>query len=44
MTRWQKVHYDGWLVAEMESRYRFAPDQQFFDTSAAMDRVIAGSL
>jgi len=36
-----KVHYDGWLVAEMESRYHFAPDQQFWDTAAAIDRFIA---
>ena len=28
----KKVGYDGWLIAEMESRYRHAPDQQFFDT------------
>jgi hexulose-6-phosphate isomerase len=39
-----KVGYDGWLIAEMESRYRFAPDQQFYDTSQAMDRLIAGRL
>jgi L-ribulose-5-phosphate 3-epimerase len=39
-----KVGYDGWLVAEMERRYKFAPDQQFYDTSAAMDRVISGRL
>jgi len=39
----KKVGYDGWLIAEMESRYRHAPDQQFFDTAAAMDRVISGS-
>ncbi|HEX4167461.1 MAG TPA: sugar phosphate isomerase/epimerase family protein [Bryobacteraceae bacterium] len=39
-----KVHYDGWLIAEMESRYRFAPDQQFIDTSAAMSRVISRNL
>jgi L-ribulose-5-phosphate 3-epimerase len=39
-----KVGYDGWLVAEMERRYKFAPDQQFYDTSAAMDRVITGRL
>lgn len=37
-----KVGYDGWLIAEMERRYRYAPDQQFYDTSAAMDRVISG--
>jgi len=36
-----KVHYDGWLIAEMESRYHFAPDQQFWDTAAAIDRFIA---
>jgi len=36
-----KVSYDGWLIAEMESRYRFAPDQQFWDTAAAIDRFIA---
>jgi L-ribulose-5-phosphate 3-epimerase len=39
-----KVHYDGWLVAEMEGRYRYAPDQQIFDTSAAMARLITGQL
>ena len=39
-----KVGYDGWLVAEMEARYRYAPDQQFFDTARAMDRLIAGTL
>jgi len=39
-----KVGYDGWLVAEMESRYRFAPDQQFYDTAAAIDRFISGRL
>jgi L-ribulose-5-phosphate 3-epimerase len=39
-----KVSYDGWLVAEMEARYRFAPDQQFFDTAQAMDRLISGRL
>jgi len=39
-----KVGYDGWLVAEMEARYQYAPDQQVFDTSAAMKRFIEGSL
>ena len=39
-----KVAYDGWLIAEMEARYHYAPDQQFFDTSAAMDRLISGKL
>src|SRR5216110_2801352 len=37
-----KVGYDGWLVAEMEARYRYAPDQQFYDTARAMDRLISG--
>ncbi len=39
-----KVGYDGWLVAEMELRYRYALDQQFYDTSVAMDRLISGKL
>jgi len=39
-----KVGYDGWLVAEMEARYRYAPDQQFVDTAQAMDRLISGRL
>jgi L-ribulose-5-phosphate 3-epimerase len=39
-----KVGYDGWLVAEMELRYRYAVDQQFYDTAAAMDRLITGRL
>jgi L-ribulose-5-phosphate 3-epimerase len=39
-----KVGYDGWIIAEMEARYRYAPDQQIYDTSAAMDRVISGKL
>jgi hexulose-6-phosphate isomerase len=39
-----KVRYDGWLIAEMEARYKFAPDQQFYDTAAAMDRFIAGRM
>lgn len=37
-----KVGYDGWLIAEMEARYRFALDQQFYDTATAMSRLIAG--
>src|SRR5216117_2731286 len=37
-----KVGYDGWLVAEMEARFRYAPDQQFYDTARAMDRLISG--
>ena len=36
-----KVGYDGWLVAEMEDRYHYALDQQFYDTSAALDRIIS---
>ncbi len=40
----RKVAYDGWLVAEMEARYRYALDQQFYDTSVALDRVISGRL
>jgi hexulose-6-phosphate isomerase len=32
--------YNGWLCAEME-RYKYAPDQQLFDTAAALDRFIA---
>jgi L-ribulose-5-phosphate 3-epimerase len=39
-----KVKYDGWIVAEMESRYRFAADQQIFDTLAAMNRFREGNL
>lgn len=39
-----KVGYDGWLIAEMEARYRFAVDQQFFDTAAALDRFTSGRL
>jgi hexulose-6-phosphate isomerase len=36
-----KVGYNGWIIAEMEARYQYAPDQQIFDTSAALDRFIA---
>lgn len=39
-----KVRYDSWLIAEMEAHYRYAPDQQVYDTSAAMTRVISGQL
>ena len=39
-----KIGYNGWLVAEMEARYTYAPDQQIYDTSAAMSRVISGNL
>jgi L-ribulose-5-phosphate 3-epimerase len=40
----RKVGYNGWLVAEMEARYRHAPDQQFYDTARALDRIISGEL
>jgi L-ribulose-5-phosphate 3-epimerase len=40
----QKVTYNGWLIAEMELRYRCAKDQQFYDTAACMDRLISGRL
>ncbi len=40
----EKVRYDGWIIAEMESVYRYAPDQQFFDTSAAMSRFMEARL
>jgi len=40
----QKVGYDGWLVAEMEDRYHYAKDQQFYDTAVAIDRLVAGRL
>lgn len=39
-----KAGYNGWLIAEMEARYRFAPDQQFYDTAAAIDRFVSGRL
>ncbi len=35
-----KVGYDGWLIAEMEAKYKFAPDQQVYDTGAALTRLI----
>jgi L-ribulose-5-phosphate 3-epimerase len=40
----RKVNYDGWLIAEMEARYRFAADQQVYDTSAALTRLINGNI
>jgi hexulose-6-phosphate isomerase len=39
-----KARYDGWIIAEMERRYRYAADQQFYDTAAAMSRFIDGTL
>lgn len=44
MQAMKKVGYDGWLIAEMEERYQYAADQQVFDTSAAMSRLIEGRL
>src|ERR1700680_2957133 len=38
----RKVNYDGWLIAEMEARYQHAADQQVYDTSSALTRLIAG--
>jgi len=40
----KKVNYRGWLIAEMEWRYKFALDQQFYDTAAAIERLIDGRL
>ncbi len=40
----KKINYDGWLIAEMEARYKYAQDQQFYDTAADIDRLIAGTL
>ncbi len=39
-----KVQYDGWLIAETGAKYKYATDQQFFDLSRAMDRIISGDL
>ena len=39
-----KVGYDGCLVAEMEDRYHYAKDQQFYDTAAAIDRFVSGRM
>jgi L-ribulose-5-phosphate 3-epimerase len=43
-TAMTKVGYDGWLIAEMEARYQYAPDQQVYDTSAALSRLISAQL
>jgi L-ribulose-5-phosphate 3-epimerase len=40
----RKVQYDGWLIAETSARYKYAIDQQFFDFSRAMDRIISGDM
>jgi len=39
-----KIGYDGWLIAEMEERYHYAPDQQVYDTAAALNRLISNQL
>jgi hexulose-6-phosphate isomerase len=39
-----KIGYNGWLIAEMEQRYHYAPDQQVYDTAAALRRLIAEQL
>lgn len=39
-----KAGYDGWLIAEMEERYHYAPDQQVYDTAAALNRLIKEQL
>ncbi|HSU60300.1 MAG TPA: sugar phosphate isomerase/epimerase family protein [Bryobacteraceae bacterium] len=39
-----KIGYNGWLIAEMEAKYRFAPDQQVYDTAAALNRLISGQI
>lgn len=39
-----KIGYNGWLIAEMEERYHYAPDQQVYDTAAALKRLIAEQL
>lgn len=39
-----KIGYNGWLIAEMEERYHYAPDQQVYDTAAALNRLIAEQL
>jgi hexulose-6-phosphate isomerase len=43
-TAMTNVGYDGWLIAEMEARYRYAPDQQVYDTAAALSRLISAQL
>jgi sugar phosphate isomerase/epimerase len=39
-----KIGYNGWLIAEMEDRYHYAPDQQVYDTAAGLNRLISGNL
>ena len=39
-----KIGYNGWLIAEMEERYHYAPDQQVYDTAAALNRLISNQL
>jgi L-ribulose-5-phosphate 3-epimerase len=40
----KKVAYDGWLIAETPARYKYAVDQQFFDLSKALDRIVSGDM
>ena len=40
----KKVEYDGWLIAETPARYKYAVDQQFFDLSRALDRIVSGDM
>lgn len=40
MQAFRQVGYDGWLIAEMEQEYRYCRDQQFYDTSAGLSRLI----
>jgi hypothetical protein len=39
-----RIGYNGWLIAEMEAKYRYAPDQQVYDTAAALNRLISEEL
>ena len=39
-----KIGYNGWLIAEMEERYHYAPDQQVYDTAAALNWLITENL
>lgn len=43
-TALKKVAYDGWLIVETPARYKYAVDQQFFDLSRALDRIISGNV
>jgi hexulose-6-phosphate isomerase len=43
-TAMTRIGYNGWLIAEMEAKYRYAPDQQVYDTAAALNRLISEEL